>query len=134
MADYTLRSKMSDIQWTSASKLIAEPAAGTHDAVRLPARCFVKSVRIVKSVAFPADGEITVGFSGNGETADPDAFLVSTVADPDALGSVSSEMGAALNAGGKYFSRKGCITVTTVTGTGTAGTFQVFVDYVQLKN
>ena len=135
MADYSLRSKMSDIQWTAASKIFASPADGTHDAVRLPARCFVQSVRIVKSVAYSdAGATITIGFSGNGETADPDAFMISTTADPDALGSICSEMGAALNAGGKYFSRKGCVTVTCDDNAGTIGTFQIFVDYVQLKN
>ena len=135
MADYTARNKMSDVNWTVASKLIASPADGAHDVCWIPPRTFVKSVSIVKTTAYAAaTATITIGFKGNGETADPDAFLISSVIDPDALGSVKSEMGAALNAGGKYFSQKGCITVTCDDDGGAAGTFQIFVEYAQITN
>lgn len=135
MADYTVR-KQSDVQWTACSKVFAAPAEATHLAIKIPKNTLVQSVRFIPTTAFSAtDATVTVGFIGNNETADPDAFLVSSVIDPDALGAVSSEMGAAVAAGGKYFTYPGTITVTTDNGTaGTAGTFQIFVDYVQLKN
>ena len=135
MADYTNRAKMSDINWTACSKIFASPADGAHDAVWIPQRSFVKSVSIIKTTAYgDAGATITIGFKGNGETADPDAFMVSTVADPDALGSANSVNGTALNAGGKYFSSAGCITVTCDDNAGTIGTFQIFVEYAQITN
>ena len=137
MADYTLRSKMSDIQWTVASKKFEAPAEATHTAVWIPYRAFVRAVYLVMpTTAFSAaDATVTVGFTGNGETADPDAFLLSADVDPDAVGSVCSIAGTGVCAGGKYFSQKGCITVTTDNGTaGTAGTFQIFVDYAQITD
>ncbi len=80
-----------------------------------------------------AESTITIGFKGNDETADVDAFMISSVFSADSLGCVSSLMGAALFAGGKHFTRNGIITVTTANGGGTSPTFQVFVDYVRLN-
>lgn len=132
MADYTIR-KISDAQYSAASKLLANPADGTHTVIKVPKNTWVKNVTVIITTAGAADATATVGFLGNGETADADAFLVSTVFDPDALGSRSSLMGAALFAAGKHFTRAGAITVTTANGTGDSPTFQVFADYVRLN-
>ena len=133
--DY-LAHKQSDIQWTAACNRLTSPAAGSHAAVRIPARSLVKNIYLVKLTAYAsASATIMVGFNGNGETADPDAFLKSADIDPDSTGVVSMQHdGTGVEAAGKYFDLGGLITVDTADGGGAAGTFQLFVDYVQLTN
>lgn len=134
MADYRA-GKASDLPWLVCSQKIAAPADGTHLCVKIPARALVTDIIIEKSVVFAEAGSIiTVGFSGNGETADVDAFMSNAVFVPGSLGFVSIKQGAVKNSGGKYFTTAGAITVSTAKDGGTAGTFKVYVKYTQLTN
>ena len=135
MANYALRSKMSDVQWIAASKVIATPTDTTHYVCQLPARSLVTDIIVNKTTAYSDAGAVvTIGFDGNGETADTDAFMSVVTFDPTTLGTASIKQGSVKNSGGKYFSQKGSVTVTSDDNAGTAGTFQVFVLYTQLKN
>jgi len=114
------------------SKRLAAPANGTYNLIRLPRYAFVKQVWLWVVTAYSAAGaSVTVGFIGNGETADPDAFLTNTESDPDAAGMKTSLGGSAACAAGKYFADgSGAITLTTNKSTGDAGVVYVFADYV----
>lgn len=57
----------------------------TYAAVKVPKKAFVVGVWLEIITAFDdqtTDGTITVGFSGNGESADPDYFMDNTAAAP----------------------------------------------------
>jgi len=112
MADYVIR-KQSDVVWAKASKVLATPADGTHTVCRIPKNTLVTNIIINKTVAYSAAGSVFA---------------------PLDVGTSSINQGAVKNSGGKYFTQAGAITVTTNDNAGTAGTFQVFVEYIQLKN
>lgn len=134
MTDYVIR-KQSDVVWAKASNIIATPTDATHTVCRIPKNTLVTNIIVNKTVAYSAAGSIvTIGFTGNNETADVDAFMSEATFAPLDLGTVSINQGAVKNSGGKYFTQAGAITVTSNDNGGTAGTFQIFVEYIQLKN
>ncbi len=60
-------------------------ADDSYAVVKVPKKAFVVGVWLEVITAFDdktTDGTITVGFSGNGETADPDYFMDNTAAAP----------------------------------------------------
>lgn len=134
MADYNVN-KQSDNVWCKASKILATPADATHVVCRIPKETLVTNIIVVKTVAFSLPSAVvTIGFQGNNETADTDAFMSTVTFAPEDLGTVCIGQGKVLNSAGKYFEQAGAITVTTNDDGGTAGTFQVFVEYVQIRN
>ena len=133
MADYTTP-KQSDVCWVAASQVIKTPADTVHRVVKIPQLALVTDIIISKTVGFSlASATVTIGFTGNNETADPDAFMSSVVFDPTRVGTASMKSDNMKYSAGKYFARAGGITVTTNKNGGTAGTFQVFVVYTQIK-
>jgi len=113
------------------SKRLAAPANGTYNLIRLPRYAFVKAVWLWVVTAYTGTSpSITVGFIGNGESADPDAFLTNTESAPKTAGMKVSLGGTAACAAGKYFADgSGAITLTTNKDDGSAGVVYVFVDY-----
>ena len=133
MTDYA-KHTMSDIHWVVKSKKVAGPTDTVHDVCRVPANCLVTNVIVVIETGYSdAGATLLAGFTGNGETADPNAFIDSVV-DWDVVGSYSMLQDTAKNSGGKHFTKGGMITVTSDDNTGTAGTFTVFVQYSQIHN
>lgn len=134
MSDYARR-KQSDVVWTACSKIITTPSDDTHYAVKIPKKTLVLDIAVNKTTAYTDAGAlVTLGFVGNNETADTDAFMSSAVFNPAVVGVSSIKQGSVKNSGGKYFDRAGTITVTSDDNGGTAGTFQIFVSYIQLSN
>jgi len=132
MTNY-LAHKISDHTWVVASNQLVAPEDGLHEVVRIPPRCLVKNIWLDKKVAFGnPTSTAQIGFIGNGETADPNAFFTVTLNTNVMESSLHSGTGVA--AAGKYFDQGGLITITTDKDNGTAGTLQVFVEYVQLTN
>jgi len=131
MADYMHTGRASDAIRLHASKTLVSPADGTHNVVRLPKYAFVTRVWTNITTAFSAPGAtLTVGFVGNGEAADTDAFMGTAATQPTlaALRASSEDNNPASQ--GKYFSAAGgMVTVTTDDNSGTAGTFTVFVEF-----
>jgi len=125
----------SDNYRLARSKLMIEPADGSYNIIHLPRFTFVKKVWVRIDTAYgDAGATMTVGFIGNGESADPDAFMTSTECDPDATGMKTSVGGTADEAEGKWFdTARGAITVDVDDNGGTVGTFTVFVEYTVLK-
>ena len=64
-------------------------ADDSYAVLKVPKKAFVVGVWLEVITAFDdqtTDGTITVGFSGNGETADPDYFMDNTAAAPLVVG------------------------------------------------
>ena len=117
---------------TAKSKRFVTPADGTFNVVMIPRFTLVRGVYLFIETAYTlGTATLTVGFLGNGETADPDAFIVKTESSPATLGLKTSVGGtAAVASAGKYFGDKsGAITLTSDDNGGTSGKFYLFVDY-----
>lgn len=115
------------------SRVMIDTAAGTYTIIPLPRMSLVKNVSINISRTWTASAfpTVTIGFIGNGETADPDAFMRDIDIAPAFTGYKSMINGNAEWSDGKYFDSKGgAITVTLGAMTATVkGIFVVFCDY-----
>lgn len=104
------------------SRLLVTPADDTYNVIKVPRFAFVVNVYLHVQTAFGALGSVTVGFAGNGETANATYFLDAALADATDAGMRQADIA-------KYFpTAAGMITVTTVAGGG-AGKLLVFADY-----
>lgn len=129
---YESRYKMSDLLWAACSKPVEDPDDGTYVAVRIPRNTFVKTVRFVP-LEVGTVGDVAVGFADtDGVADDDDAFIPALTVDPTSLASFSSEEASGMFSGGRYFTQPGSITFTTMDDYD--GSFQIFVEYAQLKN
>lgn len=123
--------RLSDRPMLARSKRMVAPADGTYNLIRVPTKAFVTDVWVLITTAFTAAGStLTVGWLGNGETADPDGFITNDIAKPTVAGLKCAVHDTLTSWPGKYFSSaSGLITCTTDDNAGTAGTFWVFVNY-----
>jgi hypothetical protein len=123
--------RLSDRPMLAKSKRMVTPADGTYNLIRLPTKAFVTDVWVLVTTAFTAAGStLTVGWLGNGETADTDGFLTNDIAKPTVAGLKCAVHDTLTSWPGKYFnSASGLITCTTDDNGGTAGTFWVFCNY-----
>ncbi len=129
MADFYTHSFSDNIRLAKSKPLLA-PADGTYNLIRIPHFALVKGVWVWITTPYIGGApNVTVGFTGNKETADLDGFMDSVAVDPTVVGLKAAMGGNAVWADGKYFDQgSGAITLSTVKGT-TAGTVIVFVDY-----
>ena len=109
MAINALGSRSADNIRMMRSGKVTLSADDTYHVLKLPKKAFVVGVWLEIITAFDdqtTDGTITVGFSGNGETADADYFMDNTAAAPLVTGMKEVTKG-------KWFSdASGLITVT----------------------
>lgn len=109
MAINVLSSRAADNFRIMRSGKVTLSADDTYYVLKLPKKAFVVGVWLEILTAFDdqtTDGTITVGFSGNGETADADYFMDNTAAAPLVTGMKEVTKG-------KWFSdASGLITVT----------------------
>ena len=130
MADFYLPGGGSDNFRLVRSKHIVAPlVAGTYGVIRIPKFAFVRNVWVlVGTVVTGTIVENTIGFNGNGETADTDFFFAAS----DALGldaGVQSSDGGTMPFSGKWFNNaSGSITITAADA-WTAGKIIVFAEY-----
>lgn len=85
MAINALGSRSADNIRMMRSGKVTLSADDTYHVLKLPKKAFVVGVWLEIITAFDdqtTDGTITVGFSGNGETADADYFMDNTAAAP----------------------------------------------------
>jgi hypothetical protein len=104
------------------SKTLVNLADGTYNLIMLPKFAFVKQIWLYVSVAYAggAGATGTIGFTGNGETADPDGFMDATAAGVRATGMKIMTADAQPGSQGKWFnSAGGCITITLAKSTDT---------------
>jgi len=120
----------SDNSRLAKGKTMIAPADATYNLVQIPRFSLVKAIWLWVVSAYAGGAPVvTIGFIGNGESADVDAFMTNVETDPTFVGMKVSIHGSALWADGKYFdAASGAITLTTTKGT-TAGNLIVFADY-----
>lgn len=98
------------------SKNLIDKADGTYNIIRFPHYAFVREVVLIITVAYGEikDGTITLGFTGNGETADPNGFMTAAHAMAAVTGSkkMSDDVGAAWYAGKWFNTAGGQMTIT----------------------
>ena len=119
--------KLSDFTYLVRSHDFINPADGTYDAMQLPRRAFIEDVWL-EVFDLDADGTVTVGFSGNKETADPDGFIDATLGVTSAVAMIRATDDAQPGSKGKYFvDGSGMLTVTPASVN--EGSFRVFCKY-----
>jgi len=104
------------------SKTLYEKADGTYNLINIPKFAFVTAVWLIITQAYAggAGDTCTVGFTGNGETADPDGFIDDTFAAATSTGVKCSNGDAQPASSGKWFNTAGGqLTITLAKGTQT---------------
>jgi hypothetical protein len=132
MATNKFTNQFADNLRVARSHTLAAPDDATYNLVLLPKHALVMDVWVLVTVAYVAGTpSLTIGFSGNAETADVDAFLTNSLAQPQSTGLKRASMGTAACAAGKYFlTAAGVLTATVAAGSATTeGTFIVFCAY-----
>lgn len=133
MATDKISRAYTDRVFFTKSARFLNPGTDTYNVVRLGPRAFVKDVYLQIDTAYDEDstGSLLVGFIGNKETADPDAFMNNEATNPTATGMKRACVGGADWALGKYFNKcGGLVTVTTDKGdSSTDVDFTLFVEY-----
>lgn len=129
MAD-KFSTKVSDFVYTARGHVMNTPANGTWSCIRLPKNTLVTKVFLaITTLCAGTLPKVSVGWLGNGETAQTEGFITQEVAACTVVGLKGSAHASVNSFEGKYFdSAKGVITVT-VSGTLTAGIFYPFVQY-----
>ena len=110
---------------------LIDPDDDVYSLIQIPQWAFIVDVWLHKLLAATAAGAlVSVGFTGNGETADPDAFIDVILGEADALGVVRAIHDGQPASRGKWFNDAGgSITLTCDDNGGTGGTFMVTVLY-----
>ncbi len=96
------------------SHALLDAVTDVYSMVRIPWFGLVTNIIVQLISPYGTTSTITVGFEGNKETADPDAFMLNVDIDPDGTILTRSLAGATgINRGGKWFDQdSGAITVT----------------------
>ena len=121
MVDF-LSTRASDNMRLARSKRLVEKADGTYALINLPRYAFVKDMwfYITQAYAGGANGAATIGFIGNGETADPDGFFDAAWAAGRVAGVKRMSGDTQPGSKGKWFNEaSGQITITLAAGTDT---------------
>lgn len=112
----------SDNYRLARSKRLVELADGTYNLIKLPKHTFVTDIWFLVTQAYAggAAGSATIGFTGNGETADPDGFMDATATGARTAGYKRASADAQPGSLGKWFlDAGGCITITLAKSTDT---------------
>ena len=106
--------------------------AGTWSLLRIPKWAFVSRVWVFVSTAC-AKTDVTIGWSGNTETAVADGFFSADILDAGVVGYKQSTHDTLTSFGQKYFDKgTGAITLTAGT-TWTTGKLFVFCQYSVIR-
>lgn len=122
--------KVADNYRLEVSGLFIIPSADTYDIIRIPKWGFVHDVWLEVTAVCTALGTITVGWKGNGESAQTAGFISNDIARPERAGLKRAQQDNLLSFPGKYFSGgSGAITLTVAGTTLVVGQFRVFAGY-----
>lgn len=130
MADFFLPGGSADnFRLFRSRHIVAPVVAGTYGVIRLPRYAFVRNVWVLTdTVVTGTTVENTIGFSGNGETADTDFFF--ELADLVGLEEgMKSADGGTMPFRGKWFSGASGMITLTAADAWTAGKLIVFAEY-----
>jgi hypothetical protein len=124
-----LSKKMSDFSYMIRSGTIIPTATGEVDLFSVPKNAFVEELWL-SIVTADADTTVKVGFKGNGETADDDAFIDVILGVGDSIAMIKATDDAQPASKGKWFNTANAIITATVGGTlAPTLTFRVFCKY-----
>lgn len=118
-----------------SKRISAGMTAGEHGLFRIPRYSLVMDIWVLVLTAFDgtAADTLTLGFQGNGETADPDAFMDAAQCALATAGVKRATSDAQPWSEGKYFSDAGgVISGTIVNNDSTEGEAYVFVSMIQV--
>ncbi len=136
MAGYATHASADNFR-LARSRVIATPSDGTYDCILIPRYAFLRDVRVLVSTAGSSD-DVTLGWIGNGASADADYFF-----NGDDLAVTTEGMKRAFlkNTAGDIFNTPfpglwcqdaaGMIYITVGT-TQSTGAFVVFAEYTVL--
>jgi len=130
MATNAYSNKSADNFRLYRSGVLAAPADGTYNVIRIPKFAFVKNVWVDITTAYTnALATLEIGYEYNGSSVAA-GFLSSGISEPNVVGLKAAFRDTLVSFPGKWFSLdNGTITVTTDDNGGTAGTFVVFAEY-----
>jgi hypothetical protein len=110
----------------------AAATAGTWSLLRIPKWAFISGVWVMVETACNVT-DITIGWSGNTETAVPTGFLSADIVDAGVVGIKFAERDTLVSGVGKYFD-KGTGSITATLGTTWAtGKIHVFCQYSVIR-
>ena len=131
MATDYISTKAADNLRLARSKSILTPSADTYNLINLPKHSFVKDVWLWVKVAGSSD-TVSIGWTGNGETAQAAGFLSTDIANATVVGLKRAQHDTMVSFEGKYFFDAGGQLTMTVGTTQTTGEFHVLVNYTIL--
>jgi hypothetical protein len=135
MPDF-ISTRAADNYRLARSNSLVALADGTYSLIRIPKFAFVDGVWLYITTAYSggAAGAVTIGFTGNGEAADPDGFMDATACGGRATGYKFSGDDTQPGSQGKWFNTaSGLLTITLSQGTDTTlMTGIVFMRYTVL--
>ena len=128
MTTVNLSLKAADNYRLARSHTILTPAAETYWLIKIPRLAMITDVWLHVPTA-GSSKTVSIGWAGNGETAQPAGFLSANIADVLQIGMKRAKSDTLVSFEGKWFdSASGLITMTVGT-TQTTGKFIVFVEY-----
>lgn len=134
MTDYSLIDKSSEadnLRWVKSASIL-NGGDNSYFLVKVPRFALVTDIIVHLISPFGTTSTMTVGFDGNKETVDPDAFLLNVNIDPDGLNKlISLASSTGVNRGGKWFDQaNGVITLDLVQGNApVTAEVRLFVGY-----
>ena len=111
------------------SKRLHDPTAATHKMITFPRFSFVTDVWLWVEEA-GSDTGVTVGWSGNGETAQAAGFMSASLCDVGNTGLKRATSDNLQGTDGKYFNAAGGCLTCTVAVTHTTGKYWLFANYI----
>lgn len=122
--------KISDYIYTARGLVMSIPANGTWSCIQVPKNAFVSGVWLNITTACAGTlPKVSVGWLGNGETAQTEGFITQEVAACTEIGLKSSLHSSEDSWPGKYFNTASGVITVTVSGTLTAGVLYPFAQY-----
>ena len=128
MATDIISVKAADNYRVGRSKTILTPAAATYWVMRIPKFALITDVWLWVKVAGSSD-TVSLGWIGNGETAQAAGFLSITIAEATLIGMKRAKNDSMVSFEGKYFNAASGLLTMTVGTTQTTGEFHAFAEY-----
>ncbi len=125
--------KASDNYRMMKTQTFNTPSAATYNCIRIPKFAFVASVFLnITTACAGTNPTVSVGWLGNGETAQAAGFISTNIAECTIAGLKAATHDTNVSWEGKYFEDAGGMLTITCAGTFTAGVFVGFIEYTIL--
>ena len=128
MATDIISVKAADNYRMGRSRTILTPAAATYWVMRIPRYTLITDVWLWVKVAGSSD-TVSIGWLGNGETAQAAGFLSTGIAEATLIGMKRAKSDTLVSFEGKYFNAASGLLTMTVGTTQSTGEFHIFAEY-----